>query len=129
MTISIDIVIPVLNEQSALPICIEKLTGFCKENLKQYSTQIVIADNGSTDLTRKVAEQLSKQYSNVSYLHIPVRGRGLALRTSWLKSEADLVGYMDVDLSTGLDALPRIVGSIVDDGYDIGIGGRLSPSS
>ena len=129
MTISIDIVIPVLNEQFALPICIEKLTGFCKEILKQYSTQIVIADNGSTDLTRKVAEQLSKQYSNVSYLHIPVRGRGLALRTSWLKSEADLVGYMDVDLSTGLDALPRIVGSIVDDGYDIGIGGRLSPSS
>ncbi len=129
MLTTIDIVIPVLNEQAALPICIEKLTDYCKNNLKEYSTQIVIADNGSTDLTQKVAKQLSEQYSNVSYLHIPVRGRGLALRTSWLNSKADLVGYMDVDLSTGLDALPKLVGAIADGRYDIGIGGRLSPSS
>jgi len=119
----------VLNEQAALPICIEKLADFCKNNLSQYSTQIVIADNGSTDLTREVSKQLSGQYRNVSYVHIPVRGRGLALRTCWLQSKADLIGYMDVDLSTGLDALPRVVTAIVDGGYDVGIGGRLSHSS
>ncbi len=127
---SIDISIPVLNEEADLRKSIEKLRAFCLENMTAYNWRIVVADNGSTDHTVDIAKQLSEQYpGQVAFFHIPERGRGRALRKAWLESKADVVSYMDVDLSTGLDALPKLADAIAGDGYDIAIGSRLTKGS
>ncbi|MQF69326.1 glycosyltransferase family 2 protein [SAR202 cluster bacterium AD-804-J14_MRT_500m] len=121
---TIDIVIPVLNEEKALPQCVMILSEFLRENLPDNPWKVIIADNGSTDNTRAVSEMLAQRYLGVSYVYIPQRGRGRALRMTWLESNADIVGYMDVDLSTNLSALPKLIQSI-EEGCDIAIGSRL----
>jgi glycosyltransferase involved in cell wall biosynthesis len=76
-----------------------------------------------------VAEGLSKRFPDVSYVHLEERGRGRALRHAWMQSKADIVCYMDVDLSTGLEALPNMISIIAEKGVDIAVGSRLMKGS
>ena len=76
---SVDIIIPVYNEEVALPQCIATLSEFARKELANSDWQIVVADNGSTDSTRDVAEKLSSEDSRVSLLHLKQKGRGRAL--------------------------------------------------
>ena len=122
---SLDIVIPVLNEERALPDSIPVLHAHLAANFSEFDWRIVIADNGSEDATPQVSESLSREYPGVSPFRLEQRGRGLALRTTWLASDADIVAYMDVDLSTDLEALKPLVGAVAEQGYDIAIGSRL----
>jgi len=123
---TLDVVIPVLNEERALPRCIETLGAFLAQTMARYEWKIVVADNGSTDRTLEVAQRLAAERPNdVRCVHLDQRGRGLALRKAWLESDADVVAYMDVDLSTGLDALPTMVDAIVNDGVHVAFGSRL----
>ena len=122
---SLDIVIPVLNEERALPESIPVLHAHLTDNFGGYDWRIIIADNGSEDATPEVSERLSREYPGVSPFRLEQRGRGLALRTTWLASDADIVTYMDVDLSTDLEALKPLVGAVAEQGYDIAIGSRL----
>ena len=122
---SLDIVIPVLNEERALPDSIPVLHAHLSANFADFDWRIVIADNGSEDATPEVSERLSREYPGVTPFRLEQRGRGLALRTTWLASDADIVAYMDVDLSTNLEALKPLVGAVVEQGYDIAIGSRL----
>ena len=126
---SLDVVIPCLNEERALPVCIRRLHGFMSEALPYYQWGIVVADNGSTDGTLEQAEALSQEFPQVRYIRLEERGRGRALRRAWTESTADIVAYMDVDLSTDLGSLPLMVAAIADDGYDIAIGSRLLSDS
>ena len=127
MTATVDIVIPVYNEEQALPRSIVILADFLKANLRN-PWQIVIADNASTDKTQAVSEMLCERYAGVNYLHIPRKGRGRALRAAWLDSTADIVSYMDVDLSTDLSHFPQLIESL-QNGYHVAIGSRLSKGS
>ena len=127
MSATVDIVIPVYNEEQALPRSIVILADFLRENLSN-PWQIIIADNASTDGTRSVSEMLCQRYPGVNYLYLPQKGRGRALRAAWLDSTADIVSYMDVDLSTDLSHLPQLVDAL-DRGYHIAIGSRLSKGS
>lgn len=120
-----DIVIPVLNEERDLPPNIEALHAFMRAKLGAYDWRIVIADNGSDDATPAVSQRLADRFERVMPLRLEQRGRGLALRTAWTQSDADIVSYMDVDLATDLAALPPLVGAIADGGYDVAIGSRL----
>lgn len=122
---SVEIVIPVLNEERGLPVSIEKLHRFLVDNMQGYDWRIVVADNGSTDQTPKVVEELSLKYDEVGYLRLEDRGRGRALRTAWLASDADYLCYMDVDLSTELEAIPLLIDSLANKGFDLAIGSRL----
>lgn len=124
----IDVVIPVFNEEHALPGCIRVLDEFLADGFPLAST-ITVVDNASTDGTRAVAEGLAAQFERVRVLSIGRRGRGLALRESWQASEADVVVYMDVDLSTGLDALLPLVAPLVNGHSDLAIGSRLAPGA
>ena len=124
----VDIVIPVLNEEKILPKCVSSLRQFLKEHFP-YTYRIVIADNGSIDQTPAIAESLSQQHPEVSWTRLEIRGRGRALRAAWLESDADIVSYMDVDLSTNLDSFPALVRAIGDEGYDVAIGSRLMKGS
>ena len=124
---TVDIVIPVYNEEKDLPRSVEILTRFLRENLEN-PWRVVVADNGSTDNTLSVAGMLSSKYTGVSCVHIPQKGRGNALRRVWLESTADIVSYMDVDLSTDLNHFPGLIQAI-EEGSHIAIGSRLSRGS
>ena len=127
MSATVDIVIPVYNEEEDLPRSIDILTKYLRENLEN-PWRIVIADNGSNDSTLSVAEMLSNKYTGVACVHIPQKGRGRALRHVWLESTADIVSYMDVDLSTDLTHFPQLVKAI-EEGTHIAIGSRLIKGS
>ena len=124
----VDIVIPVLNEEKALPICLDTLKEFLSTDCP-YPCRIVIADNGSTDRTPEIASHLSKEHEEVSWMRIEARGRGRALKQAWLASTADVVAYMDVDLSTDLSSFPDLVRSLDEENFDLGIGSRLMKGS
>ena len=124
---TVDVVIPVFNEEKALPRNIMILADFLKANLRN-PWQIIIADNASTDNTKSVSKMLAERYSGINYLHIPQKGRGRALKAAWLDSTADIVSYMDVDLSTDLSHFPTLVASL-EEGYQVAIGNRLGKGS
>jgi len=124
---SIEIVIPVYNEEMAIGPCVDRLCRFLEENLS-HDWQIIIANNGSTDRTVEVAEQLAAADIRLRLLNLSRKGRGLALRTAWSQSSADIVSYMDVDLSTNLRYFPLLVEGLCC-GYDIAIGSRLMQAS
>ena len=127
MNATVDVVIPVYNEERALPRSMVILADFLKDNLRN-PWQIIIADNGSTDGTKAVAEMLCERYAGISYLYIPQKGRGRALKAAWLDSNADIVSYMDVDLATDLTHFPQLIGSL-QEGYHLAIGNRLGRDS
>jgi len=122
-------VIPVLNEENALAGSVRCVHEFLSAKLDDREWRIVVADNGSTDGTQRIAQTLATEYDNVRAVRLEQRGRGLALRKAWLESGSDIVCYMDVDLSTDLEALPKLLGAIEDEGYDIAIGSRLTNGS
>ncbi|HJP27355.1 MAG TPA: dolichyl-phosphate beta-glucosyltransferase [Dehalococcoidia bacterium] len=128
MATTVDIVIPVLNEEVALSNSVEKLFAFTAE-YPERDWRIMIADNGSTDQTREIAEGLAEKHSNILVSLLDQRGRGRALKKAWGESDADVRLYMDVDLSTDLKALPPLVAAIAEDGYDVAIGSRLIKGS
>ena len=127
-TATVDIVVPVYNEERSLPGCIEVLHGFLTEQFP-FEWTITVADNASTDATLEVANELADSYPGVRVLHLDRKGRGLALRKAWGWSDADIVVYMDVDLSTGLNALLPLVAPLVNGHSDVAIGSRLAPGS
>src|SRR5690242_933514 len=104
-SIRVDAVIPVYNEQHVLERSITTLHDFLSQHLP-YDWRIVIADNASTDETLTVARGLAERIGRVDVLHLDKKGRGRALRAAWLGSRADVLSYMDVDLSTDLSAYP-----------------------
>ena len=108
MSATVDITIPVYNEEEVLPRTIATLTEFLEANLSN-PWQVTIADNASTDSTQAVSEMLCRKHPGVFYLRIPQKGRGRALRTAWLDSQADIVSYMDADLSTDLSHFPQLI--------------------
>lgn len=104
-----DIAIPVLNEQNRLRKGIETFIQFINANQINHC-RIIIADNGSTDSTIQIADELSKQYPDiVRYISLNKRGVGLALKSAFNTSTADVVGYMDVDLATDLSHFVTVV--------------------
>ena len=127
MAASVDVVVPVYNEEAALPGSIERLTDYLANHLPN-PWRVTIADNASTDSTRSVCQELSVSYPNVHYYYLPQKGRGRALRSVWLESDSDIVSYMDVDLSTDLNHFPQLVEAL-ESGYHLAIGSRLSRRS
>ncbi|MCJ7491632.1 MAG: glycosyltransferase family 2 protein [Dehalococcoidia bacterium] len=121
---SVDVVIPVYNEEHVLADSVATLRDFLRDNLP-HTWRIVVADNASTDGTLAVAQRLAEENNDVIPFHIPQKGRGRALRATWLASEADILTYMDVDLSTDIAFFPALVAAISDEGYDVAIGSRL----
>ena len=125
---AVDIVVPVYNEEQSLPRSIRRLHLFLRSNMP-FAWRIVIADNASVDRTLAVADELAEELPGVEVLHVSEKGRGRALRTAWSESAADVVCYMDVDLSTGLNALLPLVAPLVSGHSDVAIGTRLARSS
>ncbi|MFT3852113.1 MAG: glycosyltransferase family 2 protein [Ilumatobacteraceae bacterium] len=124
----VDIVIPVYNEQAVLPESIARLHQYLTASFP-FSWRITIGDNASTDATWPVACQLAQDLTGVRALHLDAKGRGRALRAAWSSSDAAVVAYMDVDLSTDLDALLPLVAPLVSGHSDVAIGTRLASTA
>jgi glycosyltransferase involved in cell wall biosynthesis len=107
----LNVTIPVYNEEHTLAASIHKISAFLKSNCS-HPYEIVIAENGSTDNTFRVAKQLEHDLPNVRALHIEGRGRGRAIKAAWRQSSADILSYMDVDLSSDLLAFPALIDAL-----------------
>jgi glycosyltransferase involved in cell wall biosynthesis len=124
----VDVVVPVYNEEATLAASVHRLHAFLSDGFP-HSWQITIADNASVDDTYAVARALRNELSSVSAMHIDRKGRGLALRETWSSSDAAVVAYMDVDLSTDLAAFEPLVTPLLDNAADVAIGSRLAPGA
>jgi putative flippase GtrA len=124
----VDVVVPVFNEAHVLDANITNLHHYLRDHFP-FPWRITIADNASTDATWQVARSLRARYPRVAAVHLDEKGRGRALRAAWTASDAEVVAYMDVDLSTDLDALLPLVAPLLSGHSDLAIGSRLSPDS
>src|SRR5918999_2071550 len=125
---SVDIVIPVLNEERALTGCVQTLHKFLSSSFP-LPWRVTIVDNGSTDSTWQVATELATSLDRVIAPRLEIRGRRAPPRAAWLESPEDIVAYMDVDLSTGLHALLPLIAPLASGHSEVAIGSRLAPGS
>jgi putative flippase GtrA len=126
--LQVEVVVPVYNEADGLEASITELRRYLDESFP-FRTVVTIADNGSTDGTALVAQRLAANLRGVQAMILTRKGRGYALRTAWSASHAEVVAYMDVDLSTSLPALLPMVGAVLSGHSDIAIGTRLARGS
>lgn len=128
-TLVLDVVIPVLNEVHTIAACVDRLQRHLADTFP-YPHRITIADNGSTDGTGAVAAGLVRRHTGiVRVVQLAEKGRGRALKAVWGSSEAMVLAYMDVDLSTDLDALWPLVAPLMSGHSDLAIGTRLHRAS
>ena len=127
-TPALDVAIPVYNEEADLERCVRRLHAYLTEMLP-YPFRITVADNASTDGTLALARSLSRELPEVTVVHLAEKGRGRALRAVWSASDAPVLAYMDVDLSTDLAALLPLVAPLISGHSDLAIGTRLGRGS
>jgi putative flippase GtrA len=121
----LDVVIPVHNEQHTVAASVRRLHHHLVQTFP-YPFRITVADNASTDATAAVASGLVAELSGVELVRLSQKGRGRALKQVWLSSDAPILAYMDVDLSTDLDALWPLVAPLMSGHSDVAIGSRLA---
>ncbi len=119
----VDILLPVYNEEHVLEKSVSALRQYLLEHNPPFRWVISIGDNASRDRTLEVASALAAEYSDVRVVHLPQKGRGRMVKHAWKESEADIVSYMDIDLSTDLDAFIPMIQAIAE-GFDVAIGSR-----
>jgi len=126
-TTTLEVVIPVHNEERDLASSVERV----REHLATmpWTFRVTIADNASTDGTAVIARRLAHTYDDVRVVHLAEKGRGRALKRVWSGSDAAVLVYMDVDLSTDLNALLPLVAPLISGHSDLAIGTRLGRGS
>ncbi len=126
--LEISIVFPAYNEADKLERAVTETINYVKNVSRSF--EIIIAEDGSTDGTDKLAEELSRKIENVRHLHSGVRlGRGRALNRAFSIARGKILIYMDVDLSTDLEFLKPLIDSIRKEGFDLATGSRMLPQS
>ena len=120
----LDVVVPVYNEQAALADSVHRLHRHLRENFP-FEARITIADNASVDDTPRIAAELAAELTDVRVVRLEQKGRGRALHAVWSTSDAPVLAYMDVDLSTDLAALAPLVAPLISGHSDLAIGTRL----
>jgi putative flippase GtrA len=121
----LDVVIPVHNEQTDLEPCVRGLHAHLTAHFP-YPFRITVADNASVDATPEVAFRLADEIPEVRAVRLAQQGRGRALSAVWSESDAAVLAYMDVDLSTDLAALLPLVAPLLSGHSDLAIGSRLA---
>jgi glycosyltransferase involved in cell wall biosynthesis len=126
--LELDIVVPVYNEEVVLEQSIRRLVHYLANEVDR-PWRVTIADNASTDATAEIARRLEFELDGVRALILPRKGRGYALKQAWGSSTADVLAYVDVDLSTDLAAIPPLIAPLLSGHSDIAIGTRLDRAS
>jgi glycosyltransferase involved in cell wall biosynthesis len=125
---AVEIVIPVFNEEHDLERNVRLLRRYLDTRFP-LDAVVTIADNASTDRTWALAQRLAGSLAGVRAVHFGQKGRGLAVKNVWARSGALVVAYMDVDLSTGLNALLPLVAPLLSGHAEVAIGTRLAPGA
>ena len=123
------LVLPVHNEERVLRHSVLRVSRHMAQRLRGLPYRLVIADNGSTDRTPLIASALARELRHVEHMALSESGRGRALRAAWTAHPAEVVAYMDVDLSSDLDQLGALLEPLLDGHADVCIGTRLDPGS
>ena len=124
----LDVVVPVYNEEAALAASVHRLHRYLRDSFP-YPVRITIADNASVDDTARIAAELAAELDDVRVVRLEQKGRGRALHQVWSQSDAMVLAYMDVDLSTDLAALAPLVAPLISGHSDLAIGTRLGRGS
>jgi glycosyltransferase involved in cell wall biosynthesis len=124
----LDVVVPVYNEAAQLARSVRRLRSYLDEEFP-FPATLTIVDNGSSDATPEIAASLGRDLEGVRVIHLSQKGRGRALRVAWSTTQADVVCYTDVDLSTSLEALLPLVAPLLSGHSDLAIGSRLAPGA
>jgi glycosyltransferase involved in cell wall biosynthesis len=124
----LDVVVPVYNEELKIESSIRRLRSFLDDEFP-FPAIVTIVDNGSSDSTRAIATRLASEMGGVRTICLADKGRGRALRAAWSLTDAAIVAYTDVDLSTSLDALLPLVAPLLSGHSDLAIGNRLAPGA
>lgn len=124
----LDVVVPVHDEEVDLERSVRRLHAHLRSDFP-YPFRITVADNASTDSTFGIARALAELLPEVAAVHLEEKGRGRALRAVWSASDAPVLAYMDVDLSTDLAALAPLVAPLLSGHSDLAIGTRLARGS
>ncbi|MEK7116786.1 MAG: glycosyltransferase [Patescibacteria group bacterium] len=125
----VDIVIPLYNEEKILEKSVKTLADFLRQSNFPYDYSITLADNASTDNSQDICRELSHRYNQVRCLKIGQKGKGLAIRTAWSKSDVDILAFMDIDLASDLNFLKPLIESIAIGKNDMAIGNRRGQKS
>jgi glycosyltransferase involved in cell wall biosynthesis len=123
----LSVVLPAHNEATQISSTLARVVGFLRS--ASWSWEIVVAENGSSDATAEIARSFARGVEGVQVKSHPTAGRGAALRSAWLGTKAEIVAYMDVDLSTDLTCLPALISPIYNAQADIAVGSRMSLGS
>jgi putative flippase GtrA len=121
----VEIVVPVRDEERDLAPGIRRLVAYL-DRAFPFRAAVTIADNSSTDGTWAAALALAAELDGVHAVRLERPGRGHALRRTWSASHAEVLAYMDVDLSTELNALLPLVAPLLSGHSDVAIGTRLA---
>ncbi|MFT4126086.1 MAG: bifunctional glycosyltransferase family 2/GtrA family protein [Gordonia sp. (in: high G+C Gram-positive bacteria)] len=124
----LDIVVPVYNEENDIAECLYRLHAHLRREVP-FSSRITVADNASTDGTVAIAARLAGELGGIRVAHLEEKGRGRALKAVWSRSDAEIVAYCDVDLSTDLNALMPLIAPLISGHSDVAIGTRLARDS
>jgi glycosyltransferase involved in cell wall biosynthesis len=126
--VKVSVVLPAYNEESKLESAVNQVTHALDEFTRSY--EVIIAEDGSTDGTDRVAVELAEKYPFVKHLHREKRlGRGAALKKAFKQSSGEVLVYMDLDLATNLKHLKSLFDAVDSEGYDFATGSRLLPES
>jgi len=126
----VDFCLPIYNEEKILEKNVLKLLNYCSAQQFNFDWKITIVSNGSSDSSSTIGEKLKAENSDkINFINIKTPGRGQALKTYWLKSPADIVVYMDIDLAVSLDEIPRLIQPIINKTFDLLVGSSLMPES
>jgi glycosyltransferase involved in cell wall biosynthesis len=125
LNMRLNLTLPVYNEEKTLPGALARLTDYISKTPFAGCCEIVIAENGSTDRTCEVASELADTYPEVRVIQISGKGRGRALKAVWQQSHAEVLSYMDVDLSTDLIHYPGLIQPLIRGDFDLAVGSRL----
>jgi putative flippase GtrA len=120
----LELALPVHDEAKTLELNLRRLHAYLSQHFP-FSWRLAIVDNASTDDTLAIGHRLAAELSGIRVLHLDRKGRGSALRAAWLTSDAAVVAYTDIDLSTGLDALLPLIAPLLSGHSDVAIGSRL----
>ena len=126
--VKVTVVLPAFNEAKRIRRAVEEVKFWMERT--DYDYEIIIAEDGSTDGTDKIAAELAKKDPKVRHLHSDKRlGRGKALSNAFKQAEGDVLVYLDVDLSTDMGHLKELIDAIAKEGYDFATGSRLMKES
>jgi glycosyltransferase involved in cell wall biosynthesis len=114
----LSIVVPLLNEEESLPELCDWIKRVCAEN--NFSYEVILVDDGSTDDSWKVIESLSAKDTAVKGIRFQRNyGKSAALNEGFRAAQGEVVITMDADLQDSPDEIPGLRKMIVEDGFDL----------